>query len=492
MSFEPGELIAGKYRVERTIGQGGMGVVLAARHLGLDEMVAVKLIRAERVGASDALARFEREARAVARLKSEHVARVFDVDRLPEGDPYMVMELIDGADLHAIVKERGALPPHEAAELIMQACEGLAEAHALGMVHRDLKLKNLFLTQRRDGRPLVKVIDFGVVKILNGTSDDSATRINHEEVTTPNVGVDEAQLTGTSMLVGSVHYMAPEQIRASNNVDSRADVWSLGVCLFALLTNQLPFDGKSLIEICAAIQARPVPDVRTHVPSIPPELAAIVTRALEKDVRRRYADVGELALALTPFSRDHAAVARIATILESATGTSSGVSKGPSRVTAAPAVTAVLDAPGESTMDAAAIGSLVSRRPDAQPSTAKNRWLMAGALASLAVAIATVTLYRRAVTAEPTGHVTPIVATAVPAPETPALPPHAQPPIPTGIALSPPPVYVDPSAVPVLPPSTPTAQPPPPAAHAPKRPPPPAPRRPPPAPKPESTAYDKF
>jgi eukaryotic-like serine/threonine-protein kinase len=343
-SFQRGDVIAGKYRVERVIGQGGMGVVLKARHLGLGEMVAVKLIREERAlsESSDVLARFRREARAAARIKSEHVARVLDVDRLPEGAPYIVMEYIDGTDLEDLVQERGALPAEEVARYILQACEGLAEAHALGMVHRDLKLKNLFLTKRRDGRPLIKVIDFGVVKLSptgepNSPDDSERTlRLGEHQadmvlgggggggVGGGGLGFEttagrEQGLTGAATLVGSVHYMAPEQIRASSIVDARADVWSLGVCLYAMLTNTLPFDGDTLLAVFAAIQGRQPRDVRELVPGISSPMADAVNRALEKDVRRRFANVAELAHAIAPLADDLAAAQRVTAILASAT-----------------------------------------------------------------------------------------------------------------------------------------------------------------------------
>ncbi|MFO0734325.1 MAG: serine/threonine-protein kinase [Labilithrix sp.] len=372
MAFDPGTVIAGKYRVERVLGEGGMGVVLAARHLGLDEMVAVKLIKGERAATTDALARFQREARAAARIKSEHVARVLDVDRLPEGDPYIVMELIDGVDLHALVNRRRRIPPDEAASYIVQACEGLAEAHALGMVHRDLKLKNLFLTQRRDGRALIKVIDFGVVKLSPLAEDDDPTQGPGSAM--GHVRARDATLTSAAMLIGSVHYMAPEQIRASNVVDARADVWSLGVCLYVMLAGQLPFDGHTVAEVCAQIQGRPPIDVRQHAPHVTPELAAVVTRALEKNVHRRFASVADLAKALSPFHADSAAQSRIETILESGVQSRD---RGASAASSTPATSRFTEAHTqtqdmtpqpmspvlarvESTIDAAAVGSLAT------------------------------------------------------------------------------------------------------------------------------------
>lgn len=395
MSFERGTVIAGKYRVERMIGQGGMGVVLAARHLGLDEMVAVKLIREERaVAGSDALARFQREARAAARIKSEHVARVLDVDRLPEGSPYIVMELIDGTDLHALVKRRGPLPPDEAVTYVTQACEGLAEAHALGMVHRDLKLKNLFLTRRRDGRPLIKVIDFGVVKFSplgddeDATFDGSTSQLERQRAR-------EATLTGAAVLVGSVHYMAPEQIRASNVVNAQADVWSLGVCLYTLLTGALPFEGDTVAAVCAAIQGRTPPAVRELAPHVPPAIASAVERALEKDVRRRFANVAELAAALVPHGLDHAAPARIEAILQSSVRPNAPIaSSAPPDVGSTMTSDAAPLGRVESTIDAAAVGSLASHPAPTNAAATRRRWIIGG-VGALGAAIATLALWPR-------------------------------------------------------------------------------------------------
>jgi eukaryotic-like serine/threonine-protein kinase len=405
VSFEPGTVIAGKYRVERVIGQGGMGVVLAARHLGLDEMVALKLIREERGEGSEVLARFQREARAAARIKSEHVARVLDVDRLPEGEPYIVMELIDGADLHALVKRRGRLPADEAVSYITQACEGLAEAHALGMVHRDLKLKNLFLTQRRDGRPLIKVIDFGVVKLTPLGEDNDPTLSGPRQTLETDIGqarTRDVTLTGASVLVGSLHYMAPEQIRASNVVTAQADVWSLGVCLYEMLTGALPFEGETVAEVCFAIQGRPVRDVRDFAPEIPPDLAEVVTRSLEKDVRRRFASVAEFATELAPHGLDPAAPARIETILQSAVRRLSAPppvlaadSGGVSTVSMPREDGAHRGALGraESTIDAAAVGSLAPY--PAPPPATKRRWIT-GAVVMVVACGVTVAIWRPA------------------------------------------------------------------------------------------------
>ena len=290
------------------------------------------------------------------RIKSEHVARVLDVDRLPEGDPYIVMELIDGTDLDALIERRRKLAPSDAVSYLVQACEGLAEAHTLGMVHRDLKLKNLFLTKRRDGRDLIKVIDFGVVKLAPIAEDEDPTQ--HFMGTGSDLRAHN--LTHASTIVGSVHYMAPEQIRASNVVDARADVWSLGVCLYTMLTGTLPFDGETIGSVLAQIQGRPPRDIREHVPDLPSELSAVVIRSLEKDARRRFQSVGELAAALAPFHADTNAQIRIETILGSGVRDQMQLAATAEVPSANPETQDMLRGRVESTIDAAAVGSLAS------------------------------------------------------------------------------------------------------------------------------------
>ena len=206
---EQGDVLAGKYRVDRVLGVGGMGVVVAATHLQLEERVALKFMLPEAYGDPDLAARFTREARAAVKLKSEHVARVLDVGTLDTGAPYIVMEYLDGTDLADELHKKGPLPVHEAAEYVLQACDALAEAHALGIVHRDLKPANLFLTRRGDGSPLVKLLDFGISK---------TSAFNDAGVA----------MTKTAAMMGSALYMSPEQMTSPKDVDARADVWALG------------------------------------------------------------------------------------------------------------------------------------------------------------------------------------------------------------------------------------------------------------------------
>jgi len=280
--LRPGDILAGKYKVERVLGAGGMGYVVAARHMQLEQMVAMKFIRGNVLESDEARKRFVREAKASARLKSEHVARVFDVGTLESGDPYMVMEYLEGADLSVIAKERGALPVGEAIEYVLQACEALAEAHSQGIVHRDIKLANLFVTRGPTGMPLVKLLDFGISKVNPFATTD-------------------LDMTTTSVMLGSPRFMSPEQMRDPRSVDPRSDLWSLGVVLYRLVAGRGPFEADNLARLFTMVMNEPVtpPDA---VAPLPPGLGAVIMRCLEKDRDRRFANVAELAAALAPWS----------------------------------------------------------------------------------------------------------------------------------------------------------------------------------------------
>jgi serine/threonine-protein kinase len=278
-ALKPGEILGGKYRIDRVLGAGGVGVIAAATHVELGQKCAIKILRAD--VDSELKERFVREARAAARLKGEHVARVSDVGKSADGTPYFVMELLSGEDLGQLVARGGPLAVDVAVELALQVCEGLAEAHAAGIVHRDLKPRNLFLTRRIHGEPLVKILDFGIAKVFK-------ERDKHD--------------TGTESVFGSPQYMSPEQMRASRDVDARADVWSLGVCLYELLAGAPPFDAPTVPLLCVNVLTEPAPPLLGKRPELPPELVAVVERCLSKEPEGRFADVGELAVALEPFA----------------------------------------------------------------------------------------------------------------------------------------------------------------------------------------------
>jgi serine/threonine-protein kinase len=284
IQLREGDLLAGKYRIGRVLGVGGMGVVVAARHEQLEQMVAIKFVKDDALDNDEAVERFLREARSAARLKSEHVARVLDVGRLESGAPYMVMEFLEGSDLAQALTKDGPMAVDLAAALMLQVCEAVAEAHAAGIVHRDLKPENLFLTRTVGGSPKMKVLDFGVSKTSMPLGDPSA------------------KLTRTRAMLGSPLYMAPEQLRSSRDVDSRTDVWSLGVVLFELLSGRSPFEADAMPELCLKIVNEPPLSLAQLRPMVPLAIVAIVERCLEKDRTKRFDNAAELALALEPFA----------------------------------------------------------------------------------------------------------------------------------------------------------------------------------------------
>ncbi|WP_437719197.1 serine/threonine-protein kinase [Sorangium sp. So ce448] len=285
---QPGELIAAKYRVERVVAIGGMGVVLAARNEDLDQKVAIKILRQDALANQEAVTRFLREARTAARLSGEHVARVFDVGTTETGVPFMVMEFLTGLDLQQVIDTHGPLSIQDAVDYVLQALEAVAEAHAAGVVHRDIKPSNLFLAEHADGTRHIKVLDFGISK---GQGLDSPA---------------EPGLTSTKQVMGSPGYMSPEQMMAPRTVDGRADVWSFGVLLYTLVTGEPPFQGETVAAVMANILHQPVPRLRDKRSDAPATLERIVSRCLERDVSERYANVGKLAQALDPLGSSFA------------------------------------------------------------------------------------------------------------------------------------------------------------------------------------------
>ncbi len=305
-----GDILASKYRVEKVLGVGGMGVVVAAHHLELDQRVALKFLLPQAASNEELVERFLREARASVRLKGAHVAKTLDVGRLEDNCPYIVMEYLEGSDLHAELRSNnGVLPVEIAVSYVLQAAEGLAEAHSRGIVHRDLKPGNLFLTRGVDGRPLVKVLDFGISKTLDS-----------------GIGGEGLSLTRTEMLLGSPLYMSPEQMRSSKHIDERSDLWALGAIAYELLTGKVPFEADSILELCFKVAQEKAPSPKTHRPELADGLCAAVLRCLEKDPDLRFQNVGDLARSFEPFglARDRGTAERALDVL--------GTGKRPPRV----------------------------------------------------------------------------------------------------------------------------------------------------------------
>ena len=280
MEVAPGTVVLGRYRVDSVLGTGGMGNVVKATHVYMAQPVAIKFLRAELASDAGVVQRFLREAQATVKLRGDHAARVIDVGMMPDGTPFMVMEFLDGSDLGNILRHHGPQPPHIVVDWIVQVCEGLAEAHALGIVHRDIKPSNFYLTRKLDGSTLLKILDFGISKAPAGY--DSA-------------------LTSTQSVVGTPAYMSPEQMLTPRKVDTRSDVWSVGVVMYQLLGGTLPFQAELYPELCIKVGTQPPLPIEA---AMPPGLGDVVMRCLEKEPGARFQSVAELAMAVVPFASD--------------------------------------------------------------------------------------------------------------------------------------------------------------------------------------------
>ena len=279
-----GDVIDGKYVLERLLGQGGMGAVYAARHRKLGHAVAIKVMLADAAN-HEAASRFVNEGRAAANIQNEHVVRVSDVDE-ENGYAYMVLELLEGEDLSQLLERERRLAPNVAVAYVCQALDGVRQAHAQGIVHRDLKPSNLFLAKRPDGSAVIKVLDFGISKANSSNP----------------LGAAPGALTSTKAMLGSPLYMSPEQLRSSKSVDARADIWAMGVILYELITGKLPFMGDNLGELFAQILEVEAPLLRTHVPDAPQGVEAIVARCLQRKPEHRFQNVAELERELAPYA----------------------------------------------------------------------------------------------------------------------------------------------------------------------------------------------
>jgi serine/threonine-protein kinase len=382
-----GEVIAGKYRVESVIGEGGMGLVVCAMHLQLEQRVAIKFLRPEVLGDSQVTTRFSREAKAAAKIRGEHVARVLDVGVMQNGAPYMVMEYLEGIDLKRRLHDQGPLSPHDAARYVVQACEALAEAHAAGIIHRDLKPANLFLARQPGGEVKVKVLDFGISK---------------------DVGPAAQGLTQSHSLMGTPFYMSPEQLSSSRDVDPRTDIWSLGVILFELLSGRPPYGGSTLPEVVIAVLRSSPPSHRLPA-GVPESIRKVIDCCLSHALETRYQNVAEMVADLAEAcpAQGQASSVRIRSVLQIAARSDAP----------RPRASAVVHEPSDETSTSWQAPSLEV----ASPPAGKRRYALfaaAFALTSLGVLIGTSVARSHADAPEPAAMVAPrVAAQAVEAPQ---------------------------------------------------------------------------
>jgi serine/threonine protein kinase len=337
---EIGSTLNEKYRIERVLGVGGMGAVVAAQHLKLGETVAIKFLLPRAVGQGRHAQRFLREARAVSKMRSSHVARVFDVDVRRDGAPFIVMEHLTGETLAALVRRESPLAVERTVDAVLEACEAVAEAHSLGIVHRDLKPANLFVAQGAGDIGLMKVLDFGISKLVGPDSGETETT------------------TGEGF-VGSPPYMSPEQLTDPTRVDLRTDIWALGVILYECLTGKSPFKAENVVQVLALIlQSRPLPAHELRV-DVPPALGKTIERCMARERDARYPDVLSLARDLVAHGTDRG---------RRALGVIEAVSRGHSKVTPSvrasdPTPTSTVPALDTGTLSAAAEGLAPSSVP---------------------------------------------------------------------------------------------------------------------------------
>jgi len=290
MSLETGEILDGKYRIVRLIGEGGMGAVYEGENTRIRRRVAIKVLHAGLTANEEVTQRFEREAQAAGRIGNDHILEVIDLGVLANGDRFIVMEYLDGEPLGARIAAKKRLSPAELAPLMRQTLVGLGAAHNAGIVHRDLKPDNIYVLKSKAGRPdFVKIIDFGISKFQP-------------------LGSDGMKMTRTGAVMGTPYYMSPEQASGSGEADRRSDLYSVGVMMFEAVTGQVPFDGTTFNQLMFKIVLADVPRPEALVPDLDPAFASIISKAMARDATQRFQTAEDFCTAIDAWSKSGTAV----------------------------------------------------------------------------------------------------------------------------------------------------------------------------------------
>jgi serine/threonine-protein kinase len=290
MALQPGQVLDGKYKIVRVIGEGGMGAVYEGENVRIRRRVAIKLLHAGIAANTDMVQRFEREAQVAGTVGNDHILEILDLGALPAGERYMVMEYLDGVTLTERIKARGRLTPSESVPIIRQVLRGLAAAHGAGIVHRDLKPDNIFILREKAGiRDFVKIIDFGISKFSEQ-------------------GGASSRMTRTGALMGTPHYMAPEQATGSRDIDSRTDIYAVGIIMYEMLTGRVPFQAETFNQLLFEIALAKIIPARQIVPDLDPAIDTIVMKASARDPAHRFQNCEEFVAALEAWEKTGSSV----------------------------------------------------------------------------------------------------------------------------------------------------------------------------------------